>query len=70
MLNKKGTHMDRLEKRIERVKALLTISKLHLANGIEYRDTDINDHIAGLEMELNLLTNTTLITEIKNIWSK
>ena len=72
MLNKnlKGNQMNKLEKRIEQVKAFLTIAKLHLANGIEYADTDINDHIAGLEMELSGLTNTTIITELDNIWSK
>jgi hypothetical protein len=62
--------MKKLQKRIEQVKAFLTISKLHLANGIEYRDKNINDHIAGLEMELSVLTNTTIITELDNIWSK
>ena len=62
--------MNKLQKRIEQVKAFLTIAKLHLANGIEYGDRDINDHIAGLEMELSVLTNTTIMTEINNIWSK
>jgi len=62
--------MNKLQKRIEQVKAFLTIAKLHLANGIEYGDRDIHDHIAGLEMELSVLTNTTIQTELDNIWSK
>ena len=62
--------MNRLQDRIDQVKALLTISKLHLANGITYGDSDINEHIAGLEMQLAALTNTTLITTIENIWKK
>ena len=62
--------MKNIQKEIDRVKALLTIAKLHLDSGITYSDCDINDHIAGLEFQLAALTNDTFVTAIENIWKK
>jgi|TARA_R110000851_G_scaffold211336_1_gene363901 hypothetical protein len=62
--------MDNTQNRIDQVKAFLTISKQHLADGITYADRDINDHIAGLELQLSVLKDPTFMTAIANIIKK
>ena len=52
--------MKELQTRIETVKAHLIIAKLH----------NNEARIAQFEDELEVLTNTTIITELDNIWSK
>ena len=62
MLNKnlKENQMKELKQTIETVKAHLMIARLH----------NNERRIAQFEDELEVLTNTTIITELDNIWSK
>jgi len=53
-------NMTEIKDRIETVKAHLMIAKLH-KNRVR---------IAQFEDELEVLTNTTIITELDNVWSK
>jgi len=57
------------QQRIEQVKAFITISELHKANGIEYKDKNIDDHIQGLKWELEALTNDAIVTELDRVWA-
>ncbi len=52
--------MTEIKARIETTKVHLIIAKLH----------NNEARIAQLEDELEILTNTTIITELDNIWSK
>tara|TARA_R110001632_G_scaffold224340_1_gene356647 strand:- start:477 stop:665 length:189 start_codon:yes stop_codon:yes gene_type:complete len=56
--NLEGNKMKELQKRIETVKAHLMIAKLH----------NNEARIAQFKDELEVLTNTTIITELDNIW--
>tara|TARA_R110002153_G_scaffold242573_1_gene397797 strand:- start:197 stop:385 length:189 start_codon:yes stop_codon:yes gene_type:complete len=58
--NLEGNKMTELKARIETTKVHLIVARLH-NNGAR---------IAQLEDELEVLTNTTIITELDNIWSK
>jgi len=58
--NPKGNQMKELKQTIETVKAHLMIARLH----------NNEKRIAQFEDELEVLTNTTIITELDNIWSK
>jgi len=60
---------ERRQAQIESVKAFIAISELHKANGIEYGDKNIDDHIQGLKWELEALTNETIITELDRVWA-
>ena len=62
MLNKnqKGNKMNELKTRIETVKAHLVIAKLH----------NNEDRVKQFSDELEVLTNTAIVTELDNIWSK
>ena len=57
--NLEGNKMTELKARIETVKAHLMIAKLH----------NNEARIAQFTDELEVLTNTTIITELDNIWS-
>jgi len=52
--------MTEIKARIETTKAHLMVAKLH----------NNKARIAQFEDELEILTNTTIITELDNIWSK
>ena len=52
--------MNELKTRIETVKAHLVIAKLH----------NNEDRVKQFSDELEVLTNTAIVTELDNIWSK